>query len=105
MEVDLFRLRDAQGRKLPGDVVRAATPLHGFLQLNYWRLKNEKEDRLVKELILKAAPDATSRPMATLTGAQQTRLRGESMVYVGTERTAEGVEYQQAWLCRLTRHR
>ena len=52
--------------------------------------------------MLKSAPDATSRPTATLTGPMQTKLKGNEMVYVGTE-TVAGVEYPQAWWCRLAR--
>ena len=103
MEVTVIKLREL-GRKLPEERVRAEPPLRGHLEIAHWHLKNHTEDRIVKELVLKTAPTATCAPTARLVNAQQTRLKGDDMVYVGTE-TVAGVVYAQAWWCRLAPQR
>jgi hypothetical protein len=99
MEVTVVKLRH-EGKKLSPAQLEAAPRMHGFMCIDYWHLKNGQEDRRVKELLLKAAEDATARPMLTLTDPEQTQLKGVDMVYTGTEKL-DGVVYQQAWWVKL----
>ena len=95
MEVTVVTMRRA-GIKLSKDELKAAARVHGFMSIKYWHLKNGREDRKVKELILLPAENAACRPILTLTDADQTHLEGMQMVYVGTEQI-DGVGYPQAW--------
>ena len=95
----MVKLR-ARGVKLPEAVVKAAEPIHGFMELKYWHLRNQLENRLVRSLVLKYHPQAVSPPLAELADAQQTQLRGDEMVYVGRE-IFEGEHFAQAWYVRL----
>ncbi len=99
MEVTVVRLRRA-GVKLSPAQVEAETRHHGFMAITYWHLKNGREDRRVKELILKAAEGASARPTLTLTDPHQTQLKGLDMIYTGTE-PFEGKDYPQAWWMRI----
>jgi hypothetical protein len=95
MEVTVVKLR-RHGIKIAKEALDAEPHVHGFLAIKYWHLKNGREDRKVKELILQSAEGAHCSPILTLTDADQTQLKGVDMVYVGTERVGDQV-YPQAW--------
>jgi hypothetical protein len=100
MEVTVTKLR-RDGVKLSPQELAEAERVHGFLEIYYWVLENGKgPPQRIKELVLKSHPDATSRPLLTLTGADQKRLKGDNMVYVGAE-TLDGQSLPQAWWVKL----
>ena len=100
MEVTVTKLR-RNGVKLTPAELANAERVHGHLEMKYWVLEDGKgPPRRIKELVLKSRPEATSQPLLILTGADQTRLKGDSMVYAGTE-TVDGHSQAQAWWVKL----
>lgn len=96
MEVTVVKMR-RNGEKLSPEELERAARVHGFMEIKYWILNNGKEPRRkVKELILKSSPTATSQPALTLTDPEQTQLKDDDMVYIGTE-TENGQPYLQSW--------
>lgn len=95
MEVTVVKLR-RYGEKIPKEELGAQPRVHGFMSINYWRLKDGRVDTMIKELILLPSEGATCSPTMRLTSPDQTRLDGMDMVYVGTERV-DDVDYPQAW--------
>ena len=84
MEVTVVKLRHL-GKKLSADEVKSAQQHHGFMSINYRHLKNSTEDRRVKELTLRSANTDSSPMVICLQDAEQTKLKGYEMVYVGRE--------------------
>lgn len=95
MEVTVVRLR-RHGANIPRERLDSEARQRGHLSIYYWHLKNHREERKVKELVLKSDPKATCQPVMRLEAPDQTQLEGMDMVYVGIERV-DGVEYRQAW--------
>ena len=99
MEVSVVKLR-FRGVKLPAEQVKTIAPTCGALRLSAWHLKNGREDRIVKELILLPSEDAHCSPTMRLEAPVQTKLERHSMVYIGVEKI-DGETSQQAWFVRL----
>ena len=74
-------------------------PLIGFVRVNYWHLKNGRDDRLVRAIALRSVDDDTSSPMAGMNEAECKELRGDYMLWVGEE-LVHPDRYPQAWLVR-----
>jgi len=100
MEVTVTKLR-LNGKKLSQEELATAERFHGFVEISYWTLADGKgPPRQIKELILKPSPTATCRPTLTLRSPDQTRLKGDDMVYTGTEKLGDQL-VPQAWWVRL----
>jgi hypothetical protein len=99
MEVAVIKMRSL-GVRLSPETLRSAVPLRGHMSITYWHLSNETENRRIRSLVLRGADADTAPAIACLNDALQTRLKGDSMVYVGREHIGDA-EYPQAWWVRL----
>ena len=97
MEVSAFRLRE-RGQKLSREQVNAAAPMVGFLRMDIWHLKNETEDRKVRCLQIKTADNVSSSALLIMNDVEITRLQGNDMVFVGTERVSGELFKQALWV-------
>lgn len=100
MLVDVVQLRHA-GRKLPGDVVKAAPAVRGELRISTSRQGfrgGPAEPHQVAELTSREN-GMLSYLLPSLIDARVTRLDASGLVLVGTEHRPEG-PFPQAWWCR-----
>jgi len=96
MHVEVTKMRH-QGVKLLES--HRAQPMIGFARVSYWRLKNGREDRLVRSITLRAVDDDVAASIAEMNDAELKELRGDYMLFIGEE-MAGNVKHKQSWLVR-----
>jgi hypothetical protein len=109
MLVDVILMR-CEGKKLPTDAIRAATPLRGYLSMHTFRNRivhpNDEPPWLVEAAVTvqPSRPSLSNRPLATLARAWVKDSLGEHMLILGRESYGNPSAHQwhpQAWWLRV----